>query len=84
MSKSKKMYGVTDDGMVADLVTGTYVKKSEPKQEEPKKQEKPISALVNDILDSEYRWCGDSLPDLLKAVLRELVTARVERGKNNG
>lgn len=56
-------------------------KKEEPK---PLPEQKPISALVNDILDSEYRWCGDSLPDLLKAVLRELVTARVERGKNNG
>lgn len=60
-------------------------KKEEPKPlPEKKPEQKPVSALVNDILDSEYRWCGDSLPDLLKAVLRELVTARVERGKNNG
>lgn len=34
---------------------------------------------VNEVLDSEYGWCGDSIPYLLKAILRELVIARLTR-----
>lgn len=36
-------------------------------------------ASVNSVIDSEYGWCGDSISYLLKAILRELVIARLTR-----
>lgn len=43
----------------------------------------PVSVTVADInaeLDSEYAWCGQSIPALLRAILRELVAARLRGG----
>lgn len=38
-----------------------------------------ITALVNAELDREYGWCNQNIPALLKAILREMVTARLTR-----
>lgn len=48
----------------------------------PKQIDKPVVRTVNEEIDSEYGWVGNSIPDLLKAILRELVRARLERGNN--
>ena len=37
-------------------------------------------AEVNAELDREYAWCGQSIPALLRAILRELVAARLRGG----
>lgn len=34
---------------------------------------------INEALDREYGWCGQSIPNLLKAILREMVAARLSR-----
>ena len=36
-------------------------------------------AEINEALDREYSWCGQSIPNLLKAILREMVAARLSR-----
>ena len=36
-------------------------------------------AEINEALDREYGWCGQSIPNLLKAILREMVAARLAR-----
>lgn len=43
----------------------------------------PTVAEVNAELDSEYGWVGKNIVDINKAILRELVMARLERRKNN-
>lgn len=48
------------------------------------KPSKPAVTSTNSVLDEEYRWCGDSIPLLLKAILRELVMARLARESSNG
>lgn len=51
--------------------------------EEPKASTNGVKT-TNSVLDEEYRWCGDSIPLLLKAILRELVMARLAREASNG
>lgn len=36
-------------------------------------------AEINEELDREYGWCGQSIPNLLKAILREMVAERLSR-----
>lgn len=67
MSKQKKEPIVVNHGLV-----------SAP----PKHIETTQVRTVNEELDNEYGWVGNSIPDLLKAILMELVMARLERGKN--
>ena len=43
----------------------------------------PTVAEVNAELDSEYGWVGNNVTNINKAILRELVMARLERRKNN-
>ncbi len=44
----------------------------------------PTVAEVNAELDREYGWVGNNVTNINKAILRELVMARLERRKNNG
>lgn len=44
----------------------------------------PTVAEVNEEIDSEYGWVGTNLVNVAKAILRELVIARLERRKHGG
>ena len=63
-------------------------KSKNPDQNMPREQQEVIAnavgrqatvAEINEVLDREYGWCGQSIPNLLKAILREQVAARLAR-----
>lgn len=59
-------------------------KTANPDKIAEKRAKFPTAAEVNAEIDSEYGWVGKNITDINKAILRELVIARLERRMNNG